>query len=224
MTESRRALLVILAVAFAAVASSAEAQDECAGCHDAVVAGFKSTAHGRYFAAGKDHRDATCISCHTGAKEHAASGGATKPLDLRRAAPDRTNAPCLSCHTGTPKTAMWEGSAHQRANLRCENCHHGAPHAHRKRRRGAPRPARSRRKSTRRCLECHGTAAPGSKRTVAPSASERPDGLRVVPQPARHNGREARREGLGERALLLVPPEPTGARSSGSIRRSVKTA
>jgi len=155
MANKRERVLVVLAIAVLAVAAPAAAQDECAACHEEVVKHFGSSAHGRYFAGAKQYRDATCISCHIGAKEHAASGGDKKPLDLRRAAPGDANTPCLTCHGGHKKTAMWEGSAHQRANLRCTSCHEvhsmhiGTP----EQARTLPGPTQT----TKRCLECHGT-------------------------------------------------------------------
>jgi len=158
MTRNFTQISVIFALAVLASPMVARAQDECAGCHEDVVKRFASSTHGRYFAAGKDHKEATCESCHIGAKEHAAAGGEKKPLNPRRAEPADANEPCLSCHGGRKKTALWEGSAHQRANLRCTRCHvvhnlHvGTPEESRR----LPGPT----DTTRRCLECHGAQRP----------------------------------------------------------------
>lgn len=155
MHNRLRRVLVILAVSFVAGTATAVAQDECATCHDDVVKGFTTSTHGRHFALGKDHPGATCVNCHVGGKEHAASGGEKKPVSLKTGNPRDANTACLSCHGGHKKTALWEGSAHQQANLRCTSCH--AVHAMQigagEPRRALPGPTAT----TKKCLECHGS-------------------------------------------------------------------
>jgi len=140
---------------FALAATPARAQDECAACHEDVVKGFAKSSHGRYFAADRDYKGASCASCHVGAKEHAESGGDKKPLSLRHGAPAEANASCLSCHAGHKDQAQWDGSAHQQAGLRCASCHDlhkmhvGTP----EQQKALPGVT----ETTRKCLECHGT-------------------------------------------------------------------
>jgi DmsE family decaheme c-type cytochrome len=146
--------MLALAAAVLALAATASAQDECATCHEDVVKGFAKSAHGQYFVAGKEYKDANCTTCHVGTKEHVESGGEKKPLSLRHAAPADANAVCVTCHGGHKKTALWEGSPHEQANLRCTSCHQvhalhiGTPEQ------GARLPGAT--ASTTKCLECHG--------------------------------------------------------------------
>ena len=135
-------------------AAPALAQEECAACHEDVVKSFAKTGHGRYFAADKSYQSASCTSCHTGAQEHAVSGGEKKPQSLTKGPAAEANASCLSCHQSNPKQAYWQGSAHQLAGNKCASCHdvHGQ-------RPGTPElqktlPGAS--ETTKKCLECHG--------------------------------------------------------------------
>ena len=147
--------LAVLAMGLLALAAApAVAQDECVACHEDVVKGFAKTSHGRTFAADKDYQASNCTSCHTGAKEHAESGGDKKPPSLTKGAAPEANASCLSCHAGHKKQALWEGSAHQLASLKCASCHD----VH-KMHIGTPEQAKTlpgATETTKRCLECHG--------------------------------------------------------------------
>jgi DmsE family decaheme c-type cytochrome len=145
-----RGLAVAIVATFAL--ATAHAQDECSTCHEDVVKGFSTSAHGRYFAA-REYKDATCATCHVGTKEHVESGGEKKPISLTKGDPTAANAACLSCHGGHKKTALWDGSAHQQANLRCTSCHdvHAMKIGTPTRSHGLPGPT----ESTTRCLECH---------------------------------------------------------------------
>ena len=155
MTSRHGRLLPGLALAAAsafALALPALAQDECATCHEEVVKAFGKTGHGRHFAADKSYQSANCISCHTGAQEHAASGGEKKPPSLKTGA--EASASCLSCHAGNPKQAHWQGSAHQLAGVACASCHN--PH---RQQAGTPELQKTlpgARETTKKCLECHG--------------------------------------------------------------------
>jgi len=148
-------VLAVLAAGLLALAAlPAGAQDECVACHEDVVKGFAKSSHGQTFAADKDYQGSSCTSCHTGAKEHAESGGDKKPLSLTKSAPAEANASCLSCHAGHKKQALWEGSAHQLAGLKCASCHD----VH-KLHIGTPEQAKTlpgATETTKKCLECHG--------------------------------------------------------------------
>jgi DmsE family decaheme c-type cytochrome len=142
-----RALLVAgtLALAFAA-----QAQEECATCHEDAVKAFAQTSHGRQFAADARHQAADCTSCHAQAREHAASGGETKPVNLKHG--PKANDACLGCHAGRRGPAHWQGSAHQAAGVSCAACHD--PHATSED--PAPRALPGVGRTTRLCLNCHG--------------------------------------------------------------------
>lgn len=153
-TRGGWSLAVTAAGLLALAAAPAVAQDECVACHEDVVKGFAGSSHGRYFAADKDYQGASCTSCHTGAREHAESGGEKKPLSLTKGAAAEANASCLSCHAGHKKQALWEGSAHQLAGLKCASCHDvhkmhiGTPEQ--------PKTLPGATETTKKCLECHG--------------------------------------------------------------------
>ncbi len=143
-------VLAFLLSGFAAMAFAAAAPEECATCHEDVVAAFGKTVHGRTFEAG-EHKSANCLSCHAGAQEHAESGGEKKPVSLKKG--EHAADACLSCHEGRGQ-AHWQGSAHQLAGVKCASCHdvhknYGGTPAQ-KSAVGGPG------KITQKCLECHG--------------------------------------------------------------------
>ena len=125
----------------------------CQTCHEDVAKEFSKSSHGRTFAADATYSSASCTSCHTGAQEHAATGGEKKPQSLKKGGAE-ANASCLSCHAGNPKQAHWSGSAHQLAGATCASCHdvhkmHIGTPEQQKTLPGATA-------STKKCLECHG--------------------------------------------------------------------
>jgi DmsE family decaheme c-type cytochrome len=149
----RTFLAFVVAVAGAlALAVTAAPPEECATCHEAVAKGFGKTAHGRSFAGNASYKTASCVSCHTGAAEHAASGGDTKPVSVKEGA--SANEACLSCHGGSARHASWQGSAHQVAGLACATCHD--VHADRGGTPEIPAPFPGPTPVTKKCLECHG--------------------------------------------------------------------
>ncbi|MEO8587058.1 MAG: hypothetical protein ABI584_12925, partial [Acidobacteriota bacterium] len=146
-------LALALTVASAlALGAPARAAEDCASCHTDVAKAFTKTAHGRTFAGDKSYASASCVSCHAGAQEHAASSGEKKPVSVTKGA--QANVACLSCHAGKPMQAHWEGSAHQMAGLTCASCH--GVHAEHG---GTPEMAKTLpgpSAVTKKCLECHG--------------------------------------------------------------------
>lgn len=139
-------------IASAMLAAPAAAQEECLACHEDQAKAFASTDHGRKFKADDRFKDASCLSCHTGAREHAESGGEKKPLSLRKGT--EANVACLACHADSPRHANWQGSAHQAAGVACASCHN--PHTQSV---ATPRSAKTLpgpTKGTATCLECHG--------------------------------------------------------------------
>ena len=208
--------LAVLAMGLLALAAApAVAQDECVACHEDVVKGFAKSSHGRTFAADKDYQGSSCTSCHTDAREHAESGGDKKPLSLTKGATAEANASCLSCHAGHKKQALWEGSAHQLAGLKCASCHDvhkmhiGTP----EQQKTLPGRDRDHEEVPRVPRRPAGEPAPAFE----PPDARRADGVHLLPQPARDGGREAHRPGLGERALLLLPPEHAGPLPLGAL-------
>lgn len=155
MTSRHGRLLAGLALGAAgvlALALPARAQEECASCHEDKTKAFAKTVHGRQFKADTAYQSANCLSCHTGAQEHAASGGEQKPASLKRG--PEANASCLSCHAANPKHAHWQGSPHQLAGVACASCHdvHGAQGGTPE----LPKTLPGATATTRKCLECHG--------------------------------------------------------------------
>jgi DmsE family decaheme c-type cytochrome len=153
-TGARRRLLplALAALGVLAFALSARAQEDCATCHEDVAKQFPKTVHGRNWAADKTYRSATCVSCHVGAEEHAASGGEKKPPTLEKGG--QAAAPCLNCHAGKPKQAHWAGSPHDRAGLACASCHN--PHEDRGGTPEQPKTLPGPSDVTKNCLACHG--------------------------------------------------------------------
>ena len=148
----RLSLLGAAAMAAALLALPAAAQEDCKACHEDQAKAFAQTDHGRRFRADEKYKDASCISCHTGTKEHVESSGEKKPLSIKRGA--AANAACLACHADNPKHVNWSGSPHQLAGVACASCHN--PHtqsvATPKTAKALPGPT----EGTKKCLECHG--------------------------------------------------------------------
>jgi len=134
------------------LALPASAQEECKACHEDQARTFATTDHGRRFRADEKYKDASCISCHTGTKEHVESSGEKKPASIKKGA--EANVACLACHSDNPKHANWPGSPHQLAKVACASCHN--PHtqsvATPKTAKALPGPT----EGTKKCLECHG--------------------------------------------------------------------
>jgi DmsE family decaheme c-type cytochrome len=145
-------VLALVVAGTLAFAVGARAEDDCAACHEAVVKTFAKTGHGKAWASGKEYASASCVSCHRGAAEHAASGGEKKPASLKVG--PKAGEACLACHDGSQKQAHWQGSAHERAGLVCASCHD--PHESRTGTPTAPKGLPGASPTTKRCLECHG--------------------------------------------------------------------
>ncbi len=149
----RSGFVLALAIAGAvAFAGSVRAEDDCTACHEAAVKAFGKTPHGKAFAGDKNYQSASCVSCHRGAAEHAASGGEKKPESLKKGA--KAGEACLACHEGSAKQAHWQGSAHERAGVVCASCHN--PHEGSTGTPTAPRGLPGASEVTKKCLECHG--------------------------------------------------------------------
>jgi hypothetical protein len=89
-------------LAGALLALPAAGQEECQACHEDVAKAFAKTDHGRSFRADEKYKDTSCISCHTGVKEHVESSGEKKPSSLRRGGD--ANVACLACHADIAET------------------------------------------------------------------------------------------------------------------------
>lgn len=151
-TRLRWSLLGAAAMAGTFLVLPAAAQEECNACHEDQAKAFAKTDHGRRFLADGKHKDASCISCHTGTKEHVESSGEKKPASIRKGA--EANVACLACHADNPKHANWPGSPHQMAGVACASCHnpHTQSAAKPKTAQAPPGPS----EGTKKCLECHG--------------------------------------------------------------------
>jgi DmsE family decaheme c-type cytochrome len=113
------AALVGLPTDGSATAAESWSAEDCAACHEEVVAGFAANPHSVSGHGG----EADCSSCHGDPSEHIASGGGSGTIFAfgEDAAHLEVNESCLSCHSDThPRFAS---SPHARVGLDCTSCH-----------------------------------------------------------------------------------------------------
>ena len=95
--------------------------DQCAACHEQVVASYKDSIHGQKgFAQRSEH---ACETCHGPGQAHvdAWGGKGTMKTFAAMTQEERTGL-CLGCHEqGTQMN--WAGSAHDARGLSCTDCH-----------------------------------------------------------------------------------------------------
>jgi DmsE family decaheme c-type cytochrome len=108
---------LLLAAARQAHAQGAAAQ--CTDCHEAVVKAFAANPHLR----GAKSVQATCESCHEGARAHAETGDPAQVLGFKTAGAERIGAACLHCHARERRLGLWKGSAHELQEVSCTGCH-----------------------------------------------------------------------------------------------------
>ena len=115
------ALLPLCLPATAAIAQdSADASEDCAACHEEVVAAFKTTIHAVSARGGP-----SCITCHTNGYRHMEEGGDVSLIAVPKGADGEQL--CLHCHKDT-RTMFSVRSAHSDTAVACVDCHsiHGA--------------------------------------------------------------------------------------------------
>ncbi len=125
-----------LLVAIAAGAGPKPPGEECAACHDTVVAKFGSTVHARLRPFELPQGLTACASCHGDPAAHLESGEAESLVRFGKDAAADSGA-CLACH-GARGMSEWHATAHA-GELGCTSCH--SIH-------GSSRPAE-------RCASCH---------------------------------------------------------------------
>ncbi len=119
-------LTLIATTLLAAAASGQQAApaaatwQDCASCHEEVVASFAATTHARLKSWEVADGDVGCAACHGDPAAHLESGDAST---LRRFGQDTgaDSAACLSCHAARGMSE-WEASAHA-GEVACTTCH-----------------------------------------------------------------------------------------------------
>ncbi len=94
--------------------------EQCAQCHDAEVAAFSATIHGKKGFALPSSR--ACETCHGPGKVHVENGGEGGIITAGSLAKDKRAEMCLSCHDRGTKM-FWRGSSHDLRSVACQDCH-----------------------------------------------------------------------------------------------------
>jgi len=111
------------AVMQAHTGSTAEYADaeECAACHEKIVATIQKTPHGRK--GFSERSEWGCQTCHGPGKAHVEADGDKSLIKSFKTLRGKVaSEPCLQCHTGGRQT-NWEGSVHQQRDVACITCH-----------------------------------------------------------------------------------------------------
>jgi len=121
-------IIMLMLVVFSSsqpVSTRQEAQyaglDQCAACHEEVVAAFKDTIHGKKgFELRSSH---ACETCHGPGKAHVDAGGGKGSMrTIASLTKEQMSEMCLTCHERGTKM-LWEGSSHESRGLACQDCH-----------------------------------------------------------------------------------------------------
>lgn len=94
----------------------------CAACHDAMLAPFAKTVHGRLASFETMGAERGCEACHGNGSLHAAEGDTSKILGFARLTPDQASAVCLKCHS-YGSLMEWHGNIHSMNDVACTDCH-----------------------------------------------------------------------------------------------------
>jgi DmsE family decaheme c-type cytochrome len=96
-------------------AQESDPSEDCAVCHEELVADFQNTVH-----AIGDRGGPTCASCHGNGEAHMEEGGDASLI----AKPEGRDLEmlCLSCHRNT-RTMFSKRSVHSGASVTCDSCH-----------------------------------------------------------------------------------------------------
>jgi DmsE family decaheme c-type cytochrome len=106
-----------------AAAQGLDLSEDCATCHEEVVADFQHTIHGI-----ADRGGPTCVTCHGRGTRHMDEGG--DPTLIRIPSDDDGDQLCRTCHQNL--SAMFSSrSVHADASVWCGDCHniHSSRHA-----------------------------------------------------------------------------------------------
>jgi DmsE family decaheme c-type cytochrome len=115
MTKLIPALGLAAVAGLLAGGAAAATSEDCAICHEDLVAAFALTPHAL------DRPDAPgCESCHGDGTQHMDEGG--DPSLIRYPKGAEGAAMCLGCHAGTSH-AFNRGAVHARAEVHCFSCH-----------------------------------------------------------------------------------------------------
>jgi DmsE family decaheme c-type cytochrome len=102
------------------------AGEDCAMCHEELVAHFQSNAHARLRTGDWFGNANECASCHGPGDEHMESGDPESIKNFYGGDPDAESETCLSCHASSHGMGAWSVSEHSLAGLSCASCHN--PH------------------------------------------------------------------------------------------------
>ncbi len=94
----------------------------CAQCHEAMMAPFARTVHGRLADFEVMGGAKGCEACHGPGSLHAGSGDTTKILSFKQLAADQASAICLKCHSAG-SLMEWHGNIHALNDVACTDCH-----------------------------------------------------------------------------------------------------
>ena len=134
----RGGVLAVLLCAVSVVARAEDAKEltgyagneSCMMCHEDLFPVYQRGKHGNKADPRTPAGKLGCESCHGPRAAHAEDGsdtGVTVKFGPKSDQPiSEQNAACLTCHE-RGKTAMWDGSVHQRHDIACWSCHN--PHA-----------------------------------------------------------------------------------------------
>jgi DmsE family decaheme c-type cytochrome len=137
------ALLPLATLALAAAAQErSDPSEDCAMCHEEVVAEFQTNIHAVAARGGP-----TCATCHTNGLQHMEEGGDASLIAIPSGADGEQL--CLSCHQDT-RTMFSSRSVHSDTSIHCTDCHaiHGVST-------GEHRASLLARPSTELCGSCH---------------------------------------------------------------------
>jgi DmsE family decaheme c-type cytochrome len=109
-------LLGSFVLGFAATtAAQDDPSEDCAMCHEEVVAEYRTTIHGVGARGGPD-----CTACHGDGTQHMDEGGDPELIMVPRGIEGEKT--CLSCHDST-RSMFSSRSAHSDTSVLCANCH-----------------------------------------------------------------------------------------------------
>lgn len=110
------ALLPLAMLATGAAAQQADPSEDCAACHDEVVAAFSSNIHAISARGGP-----TCTTCHTNGFQHMEEGGDPSLIAIPEGASGQEL--CMSCHAQQVETMFSARSVHGDTGIYCTQCH-----------------------------------------------------------------------------------------------------
>lgn len=95
--------------------------EQCATCHEDVMAGWDKTVHSKQGFSMRSNQG--CETCHGPGAAHVEAGGDKSLIkSFKTMKPSEASETCLQCHEKEKQT-MWQGSVHANRDLTCSTCH-----------------------------------------------------------------------------------------------------